>query len=106
MRWTSALLLLIPVIGIVAWLTLGQRPPAPPAPLVAKGAAPAPKDVRARQRAYIRECATMIVDLEEQQPDMGKAHKERFQELLRTEAPLRLEYEAIKQERAAARAAR
>lgn len=49
----------------------------------------------------------MIVDLEESQPDMGGgALKERYQELLRTEAPLRLEYEAIKQERAAARAAR
>ena len=32
--------------------------------------------------------------------------KERYQELLRTEEPLRVEYEALKKERAAARAAR
>lgn len=103
MRWRSAILLIVPAIGLLAWLVF-----APPSdsklPNSTSGAVAAEQplaDPAAQRQAYIHRAAKMIVELEETQPDMGGAGlKKRYEELLRDEEPLHLEYEAIKAERA------
>jgi len=107
MRWRIAMLVLIAVAGVWSWQAFAPGPEqarvAPPKTVStkAKNATLTPEE---RRQKYVHEAARRIVELEETQPDMGSAHlQERYAQLLQQEAPLRLEYEAIKADRAKAR---
>lgn len=105
MRWRSALLILVPAAGVLAWLAFAPRSDTnsqqnPKSAARAADPGKALGDLEAQQQAYIRRAARMIVELEETQPDMGGAQlKQKYEELLHDEEPLRREYEALKAER-------
>ncbi len=99
-RHLVVLALIAPVVG--AALLLSQRRNEPTNPLQAKQpvARAAGKPLTSEQG--IRQAALLIVQMEEQESDMGGPDfKRRYKALLHDEEPLRLAYDAIKRERAA-----